>query len=281
MGAGAAGESTGSIAGGGGSSRASSGGAAGSAAAAAAGGGGGPPRPSSRAAPPKPRAAATPPRARSAATWRSRLTAPSYHAGPAVPGRGYAAAVVATEPPSRHAAGGRRLAFDYDRTVALSDGVFAIALTLLVLTIPEIESPDDLWGQLRDNLPAFGAYALSFVVLAALWRQHHVFVRDVTRIDGRLTSLNLLYLGIVAIVPYPTGLLAEHGEEPASVVVYAAALAAVTLVAALMVIYTQRAGLAPPRGRRSGGASPRPRSSCSRSRSPWPTRRRGSGSGSC
>ncbi len=154
---------------------------------------------------------------------------------------------MATEPPPRHAADGRRLAFDYDRTVALSDGVFAIALTLLVLTIPEIESPDDLWGQLRDNLPAFGAYALSFVVLAALWRQHHVFVRDVTRIDGRLTSLNLLDLGIVAIVPYPTGLLAEHGEEPASVVVYAAALAAVTLVAALMVIYTQRAGLAPPR----------------------------------
>jgi uncharacterized membrane protein len=154
---------------------------------------------------------------------------------------------VATEPPPRRPFGGRDIAFDYDRTVALSDGVFAIALTLLVLTIPEIESADDLWGQLRENLPAFGAYGLSFVVLAALWRQHHVFVRDVSRIDGRLTSLNLLYLGLVAIVPYPTGLIAEHGEEPASVVVYAAAMAAVTLLAALMVIYTQRAGLAPPR----------------------------------
>ena len=131
--------------------------------------------------------------------------------------------------------------------MALSDGVFAIALTLLVLTIPEIESGDDLWGQLEDNLPAFGAYALSFLVLAAVWRRHHVFLREVTRIDGRLTSLNLLYLGIVAIVPYPTGLVAEHGDESASVVVYAAALAALTLVGALMVIYTQRAGLAPPR----------------------------------
>ena len=85
------------------------------------------------------------------------------------------------------------------------------------------------------------------MVLAAAWRQHHVFLREVSRIDGRLTSLNLLYLGIVAIVPYPTGLVAEHGDESASVVVYAAALAALTLVGALMVIYTQRAGLAPPR----------------------------------
>ncbi len=182
-----------------------------------------------------------------AAAWRSRVTGPSYHAGGSVPRRRYAPPVVATEPPPRQARGGRGLAFDYDRTVALSDGVFAIALTLLVLTIPEIESGDDLWGQLEDNLPAFGAYALSFLVLAAVWRQHHVFLREVTRIDGRLTSLNLLYLGIVAIVPYPTGLVAEHGDESASVVVYAAALAALTLVGALMVIYTQRTGLAPPR----------------------------------
>jgi uncharacterized membrane protein len=182
-----------------------------------------------------------------AAAWRSRLTAPSYHGCGDVPERRYAAAVVATEPPPRAARGGRGLAFDYDRTVALSDGVFAIALTLLVLTIPEIESADDLWGQLEDNLPAFGAYGLSFVVLSALWRQHHVFLREVTRIDARLTSLNLLYLGIVALIPYPTGLVAEHGDESASVVVYAAALAAVTLVSAAMAFHTQRAGLAPPR----------------------------------
>jgi uncharacterized membrane protein len=182
-----------------------------------------------------------------AAAWRSRLTGPSYHAGGSVPGRRYAPLVVATEPPPRRTRGGSGLAFDYDRTVALSDGVFAIALTLLVLTIPEVESGDDLWGQLEDNLPAFGAYALSFVVLAALWRAHHVFLREVTRIDGRLTSLNLLYLGIIAIIPYPTGLVAEHGDESASVVVYAAALAAVTVVSALMSIHTQRAGLAPPR----------------------------------
>ena len=165
----------------------------------------------------------------------------------AVPRRRYAARVVAIEPSPRRAAGGRGLAFDYDRTVALSDGVFAIALTLLVLTIPEPESGDDLWQHLEDNVPAFGAYALSFVVLAALWRQHHVFVREVSRIDARLTTLNLLYLGVVAIIPYPTGLVAEHGDESASVVVYAAALAAVTSVSALMVIHTQRAGLAPPR----------------------------------
>ncbi len=157
--------------------------------------------------------------------------------------------MAATEPPPP--SGGRRrqrnVAFDYDRTVALSDGVFAIALTLLVLTIPEPDSGNDLWGFLDDNLAAFGAYGLSFVVLAALWRHHHVFLRGISRIDARLTSLNLLYLGLIALIPYPTGILAEHGDQSAAVVLYAATLAAVSAVTAAMVVYSQRAGLAPPR----------------------------------
>ena len=181
-----------------------------------------------------------------AAAWRSRVTGPSYHAGrlrPAAPVR--SSGRHDRPPPDRPAAD----AGSPSTTTAPWRSATACShrAPLLVLTIPEIESGDDLWGPLEDNLPAFGAYALSFLVLAAVWRQHHVFLREVTRIDGRLTSLNLLYLGIMAIVPYPTGLVAEHGDESASVVVYAAALAALTLVGALMVIYTQRAGLAPPR----------------------------------
>jgi uncharacterized membrane protein len=156
---------------------------------------------------------------------------------------------VATEPPPPRGTRRRQRerAFDYDRTVALSDGVFAIALTLLVLTIPEPDSGNDLWGFLDDNLAAFGAYGLSFVVLAALWRYHHVFLRDISRIDARLTTLNLLYLGLIALIPYPTGILSEHGDQSAAVVLYAATLAAVTTVTAAMVIYAQHEGLAPER----------------------------------
>lgn len=137
--------------------------------------------------------------------------------------------------------------FDYDRTVALSDGVFAIALTLLVLILPQPGAGRDLWDELADTLPDFGAYALSFAVLAALWREHHLFMRDVGRIDRRLTTLNLVYLGVIALLPYPTELLADRGDEAAATVVYAVTLAAATGLGGLMALYAGRAGLAPPR----------------------------------
>ncbi|MQA75805.1 MAG: DUF1211 domain-containing protein [Solirubrobacterales bacterium] len=136
--------------------------------------------------------------------------------------------------------------FDYDRTVALSDGVFAIAITLLVLDIPTPTAPGDLWSQLDDLLPNLGAYALSFVVIAGMWREHHVFFRELSRIDRRLTTLNLLYLGLIALIPFPTGLLAERGGESPAVIVYALTLAAVTGVSAAMRVYVERRGLGTP-----------------------------------
>jgi uncharacterized membrane protein len=139
--------------------------------------------------------------------------------------------------------------FDYDRTVALSDGVFAIALTLLVLDIPRPTGDSDLWDQLGDLLPNFGAYALSFVVLAAGWRSHHTFFRGVKRIDGRLTTINLTYLALIALIPFPTGLIAERGDESAAVILYAFTIAAFALLGAAMRVHASRAGLSddPPR----------------------------------
>ena len=139
--------------------------------------------------------------------------------------------------------------FDYDRTVALSDGVFAIALTLLVLNIPQVPDEGDLWSQLDDLLPDLGAYALSFVVIAGMWRYHHIFFRELARIDARLTRLNLLYLGFIALIPFPTGLLADRGGEAPAVIVYAITLTAVTSLAASMELYAERRGLAAPRHR--------------------------------
>ncbi|MCD6016687.1 MAG: hypothetical protein K0R41_151 [Geminicoccaceae bacterium] len=144
----------------------------------------------------------------------------------------------------------RGTVFDYDRTVALSDGVFAIALTLLVLNIPQPGADGDLWSELADLLPDLGAYALSFVVIGGMWRYHHIFFRELARIDARLTSLNLLYLGFIALIPFPTGLLADRGDEAPAVIVYAITLAAVTSLGATMELYAERRGLAAPRQRR-------------------------------
>src|SRR5205807_1789669 len=115
---------------------------------------------------------------------------------------------------------------DYARTVALSDGVFAIALTLLVLNIsfPELGPGHhgDIGKQLLDRRGELGAYVLSFAVIALLWVRHHAFMRGLEVIDTRLTVLNLTYLGFVAFLPYPTRVIGVYGSETAGVVLYAA-----------------------------------------------------------
>jgi uncharacterized membrane protein len=133
--------------------------------------------------------------------------------------------------------------FDYDRTVALSDGVFAIALTLLVLNIPLPADGDDLWSQLDDLLPNLAAYALSFAVLGFMWLRHHSFFRELSGIDRPLALLNLLYLGFVALIPFPTGLIAERGDESAAVIVYALTIAISSAIAVQMGVVAERHGL--------------------------------------
>jgi uncharacterized membrane protein len=140
--------------------------------------------------------------------------------------------------------------FDYDRTVALSDGVFAIAMTLLVLTIdepgPGPSAGQHLLEQWRDVL----SYAISVGVIGVLWLRHHAFFREITRIDSRMSMLNLAYLGLVAFLPFPTELVGDNVEEPDSVIIYAVTVALVTGVAAAMRVYADRRGLLTEQARR-------------------------------
>jgi TMEM175 potassium channel family protein len=143
--------------------------------------------------------------------------------------------------------------FDYARTVALSDGVFAIALTLLVLNISFPTLASGHHGQIGHELlkrkGEFGAYALSFAVIALLWVRHHSFMRGLEVIDTTMTVLNLAYLGFVAFLPYPTRVLGVYGGESAAVVLYATTNVILASIAALMRIHAERAGLLSPLGR--------------------------------
>ncbi|EGX57312.1 hypothetical protein SZN_23496 [Streptomyces zinciresistens K42] len=114
-----------------------------------------------------------------------------------------------------------------ERLVALADGVFAIALTLLVLdfSVPRGLGPDGYEDALRELLPNLGAYALSVLVLGAFWREHRRIFGFVRQIDGQVIALSVLGLSAAALVPFPTKLLSEYGGEPESVAVYAAAVA--------------------------------------------------------
>jgi uncharacterized membrane protein len=143
-------------------------------------------------------------------------------------------------------------AFDYARTVALSDGVFAIALTLLVLniTVPQLTSSEhaQLGKKLLDHRDEFISYAISFTVISIFWIRHHVAFRGLARIDTQLTVLNLAYLAFVAFVPYPTRLLGLYGDEPASIVLYAATIGILATLSGLSRLHAQRAKLLDPAG---------------------------------
>lgn len=115
---------------------------------------------------------------------------------------------------------------DADRVLAFSDAVFAIALTLLTL---DLRLPSGLHGKaftegLHSLLPALGAYALSFFVLAQLWLAHHRIFGIVAQVNRAILVRNLFFLSLIAIMPFPVSLLSEYHERP--VAVYAVAFIA-------------------------------------------------------
>jgi uncharacterized membrane protein len=134
---------------------------------------------------------------------------------------------------------------EFSRIVAFSDGVFSIAITLLVLNLgiprhlASAEIADALWDQ-RENLLA---YAISFAVIGRFWLVHHRFFSDVVGFDGRLIALNLLYLGWIVLIPFTSEVLGEYGGRTAAVALYAANLSGVVLIGMYMAADARRAGL--------------------------------------
>jgi TMEM175 potassium channel family protein len=89
------------------------------------------------------------------------------------------------------------------RVDAFSDGVFAIAITLLVLDLHADRSVLHQW-------PAYAAFAFSFVTIGVMWVNHHHLMHQLARVDRVLLFLNLMLLMGVVFVPFPTALIAEH-----------------------------------------------------------------------
>ena len=98
------------------------------------------------------------------------------------------------------------------RLEAFSDGVFAIAITLLIIEIkvPQVDAQHSLTHALLDLWPSYFAYAISFVVIGIMWANHHAMFRDIIRCDHTLIVCNLFLLLSVSFLPFPTALLAEY-----------------------------------------------------------------------
>jgi uncharacterized membrane protein len=101
---------------------------------------------------------------------------------------------------------------DTARIEALSDGVFAIAITLLIIEIgvPHAEPGHGLGEALRDLWPSYVGYALSFLTIGVMWLNHHQLFKDIERSDHTLTILNIILLMCISFVPFPTAVLAEY-----------------------------------------------------------------------
>jgi len=99
------------------------------------------------------------------------------------------------------------------RTEAFSDGVFSIAATLLVLDLKVPAANGNLASALAQLWPAYASYAVSFVTIGIIWMNHHAIFAHLRRVDRPLQALNLLLLLIVAVIPFPTSILATYLES--------------------------------------------------------------------
>jgi uncharacterized membrane protein len=169
-------------------------------------------------------------------------------AGPA-PGPG-TAAVVSRLYRRRDARSGYPLAreghIEYDRVVFFSDAVFAIAITLLIVDLRVGEGTSG--QELHESLSRIEGFLLSFAVIGIFWLGHHTIFRYVEAFDRPLIVLNLLFLGTIAFLPYPTQLLfSTHSSEAPGVVFYASCAAAAGLAEAAVWLQATRParGLAP------------------------------------
>ena len=116
-----------------------------------------------------------------------------------------------------------------ERIVFFSDGVFAIAITLLVI---DLRPPEVLAGlsdaafteAMADLGPKIVAYLLSFAVIGLYWLAHWRRFHYIVRANERFALLNLLVLGAISFIPFPTALIGSQGDRPISVVVYAVTL---------------------------------------------------------
>src|SRR6266566_9257307 len=123
-----------------------------------------------------------------------------------------------------------------NRLEAFSDGVFAVAITLLVLNlqVPQIASASELVPRLGALWPKLLSYVLSFVIVGIYWVAHHNTFHYIKRSDRTLLWLNILLMMCIVFIPFPTALLGQYPEQRVSVVIYGGTLVITGLVLQLL-----------------------------------------------
>ena len=152
------------------------------------------------------------------------------------------------ERPRRRSADIPRGSEEFSRVLTFSDGVFAIAMTLLVVGIGVPELTDA--GDEGELLKAFNdlklevlSFFISFAVIGRYWVAHHQFLALVGAFDYRLVGINLVYLAFIAFLPFPTAVLGNYFHNPISVATYALSVALISGLEVVLFRHAHRAGL--------------------------------------
>lgn len=130
----------------------------------------------------------------------------------------------------------------------LSNGVFAISFTLLVLNIdvPATATHQTVMELIRDLQPEFIAFGVSVFVIGLIWRVHQNLFDEFSDLDGTLIWCNFVYLATVALIPFANQLFSQYQADPLSYVVFAVLLIVIFLLDSLMLSYAKHTALIRP-----------------------------------
>ena len=135
------------------------------------------------------------------------------------------------------------------RLETFADGVFAIAATLLILNVDaNCDAPCDLRAQVLHAWPSYVAYLASFVTMGIIWANHHNVMNQIGHANRTFLMLTILFLMVVAFVPFPTRLVAEHIGDPivanarTAVVVYGITFTLTAVMFNVLWFYASRRG---------------------------------------
>ncbi len=136
---------------------------------------------------------------------------------------------------------------EFERAAFFSDAVFAIAMTLLVIPVidamPHVadnSSISTMWHALDGVWPSILAFFIGFFVIGRYWVAHHAFFGLLTKIDRGFLSISLVFLAVIAFLPFPTFLVGHDESNPLSIVIYSGALLLASLSELWLIWYAHR-----------------------------------------
>ncbi len=133
---------------------------------------------------------------------------------------------------------------EFDRVAFFSDAVYAIAMTLLVVGIGFPHVRDSQLGSKLASLDSeIISFFIGFVILGSYWISHHALTARLKAVDTTFLAINLLYLAVVAFLPFPTAVIGSNGSVPLAIVVFACSLAAVSILEVVLHVCAHRRDL--------------------------------------